>query len=373
MKYKRYIIVMSAIIIFLNLAAWISPALCDWYVVCIFPIWVNIFARFMNIFSFSVGEIMIVIAIILTLIVVILGICIVFLGKKKAFLRRTIKFYKMVGVIFLTVCLIITLNYSVLYHCSPLDPNKMKESREYTLTELEILRNFIVEQCNAYAELMERDEEENVIYRKDMQLTAKEALWGLSEEYPRLAGYYPDVKYIYHSAYMSQANIAGVYYSFSLEANCNGKMYITNYPSTFCHELAHLHGYSFEDEAEFLSYLACINSEDVFFQYSGYLAVLNYLERAYQDSLFMSGSKEEWARYRNQPERSLLVANDCIFLKEETWEEIEEHSLISTKKVDEISTTVIDTSLKANGVEEGIAAYNGVVGLLLQYYDGILY
>ena len=33
----------------------------------------------------------------------------------------------------------------------------------------------------------------------------------------------------------------------------------------------------------------------------------------------------------------------------------------------------MDTTLKMNGVEEGMLQYNGVVGLLLDYYDGELY
>ena len=33
----------------------------------------------------------------------------------------------------------------------------------------------------------------------------------------------------------------------------------------------------------------------------------------------------------------------------------------------------MDTTLKLNGVEEGVLQYNNVVGLLLEYYDGTLY
>ena len=56
-----------------------------------------------------------------------------------------------------------------------------------------------------------------------------------------------------------------------MEANYNDVMYIMNKPDTFCHELAHLRGYIYEDEANFIGYLACVESEDAFFQYAGYL------------------------------------------------------------------------------------------------------
>ena len=46
--------------------------------------------------------------------------------------------------------------------------------------------------------------------------------------------------------------IDGLYFPFSMEANYNDTMSIMNKPFTMCHELAHTHGYIFEDEANFL-------------------------------------------------------------------------------------------------------------------------
>ena len=59
-------------------------------------------------------------------------------------------------------------------------------------------------------------------------------------------------------------------------------MYITNMPFTICHELAHLKGYIYEDEANFIAFMACINSDNLFFQYSGYLNVLNYVSKDFR-------------------------------------------------------------------------------------------
>lgn len=364
---------MLAVIVALNLTAWISPTFCDWYTAYIFQIWVGIFARFMNIFPFSVGEILIVIAVILALTAVILGILCIFLRVRKGFVEKVLRFYKLLSIICVNAGLIVTFNYSILYHCNRIDPNEYKENRQYTVSELEILRNFIVEKCNYYAMIMERDASGDIIYNGDMQETAKEALRGLSEEYPRLAGYYPDVKIIHFSNLMSQAYIAGVYFSFSMEANCNGNMYIANYPTTYCHELAHMQGYSFEDEAEFLSYMACVNSEDEFFKYSGYLEAFAYVQMAYQESLDYGNGELDWDRYHNQPVCLDYVLTDGVFLKQEMWEEVENSAIVSTDVVSEISHTMNDMSIKANGVEEGAASYDGLVELLLQYYDGILY
>ncbi|MFQ8979614.1 MAG: DUF3810 family protein [Waltera sp.] len=41
-------------------------------------------------------------------------------------------------------------------------------------------------------------------------------------------------------------------------------------PATMCHELAHIRGYIYEDEANFIAFLACVESDDSTFQYAGY-------------------------------------------------------------------------------------------------------
>lgn len=42
----------------LNLAAWFSSSFCNYYVMHIFPVWVETYGRLTGMFSFSVGEIM---------------------------------------------------------------------------------------------------------------------------------------------------------------------------------------------------------------------------------------------------------------------------------------------------------------------------
>ena len=148
-----------------------------------------------------------------------------------------------------------------------------------------------------------------------------------------------------------------------MEANYNDVMYIMNKPATMCHELAHLRGYIFEDEANFISFLACIQSDDPVFEYSGYLSVLYYLDNDFWDAV---GRNREL--YNAQPAITAQVHADNIFLTDEEWKRINGKALINTEVVDEISDVVVDTTLKANGVGDGMNSYNRVVKLLLQYY-----
>lgn len=366
--YKRLMLIGIFIVAALNLAAWLIPGLCDWYTAYITPVWVNTYGRFSDFFPFSFGELLLIAGIIIAAISVIIGLALIFLNKKQGFRKFSVIYYKTVSYIFLAVCLIMTLNCSMLYHCKPLDPNPDAEYREYTIDELQTLRNFVVEQCNIYSGKMPRDSNGHVIYDGDMQAQAKQALINISDRYPKLKGYYPDVKKLMCSNLMSQAYMSGYYFPFSMEANCNSNMYITNYPEVYCHELSHLHGYIYEDEANFISYLACIESGDEFFIYCGYLGVLNYIDNAYFESI-----GEDIDEYLRQPMISEQVYGDNVFLLEETWDEVEETAVFSTDTVDAASDAFTETSLQLNGVKSGLASYGEVVGLLLQYYDGILY
>jgi hypothetical protein len=154
----------------------------------------------------------------------------------------------------------------------------------------------------------------------------------------------------------------GYYFPFSMEANINGEMYIMNKPFTMCHELAHTRGYIYEDEANFLGYLACIESGDMVFEYSGYLGILPYVNNDY----YRSVSEEE---YKSHVKISGKVRYDSQFLTSEAWAEVEKRSVLDTEVVKKAADTFIDTNLKVNGIAAGKASYSHVVGLLLDYYN----
>lgn len=123
-----------------------------------------------------------------------------------------------------------------------------------------------------------------------------------------------------------------------------------------------------EDEANLIVYLACINSDDAFFRYSGYMGVLNYVEKEFRASI--QKSRKEYAKH---PQISAQVYADNMFLTQEAWQTVEKKAVVSTKTAKKVSNAATTASLKLNGVEEGMKAYDGVVKLLLDYYDGVLY
>ena len=338
-----------------NVAAWMSRSFSDYYTDNIFPVITSIYGRFTGLFRVSVGERLLVLLPILLILLVI-----------SFFIKRDFaKAYRRVLALVLSVVVaVMSLNCFVLYHCTPLTVAGLDgESRQtqYYLDDLATLRDYIVNKCNEMAELMPRDADGNVIYDGDMNEAARAAMAGIAGEYKRLDGYYVRPKALTFSGFMSQQYMMGYYFPFSMEANYNDMMYIMNKPFTMCHELAHTHGYIYEDEANFLGFLSCIKSDDPVFVYSGYLGVLNYVN----NDFYKAVDEDE---YKSHVKISDKVRYDDQFLTEQAWELVEKRAILETKTVKKAADTFIDTNLKVNGVSAGKVSYTHVVALLLDYY-----
>ncbi len=361
----RYLIVIVLLVfsILFNAATWLVDGFSDLYTDNVFPVLTSAYGSITSKVSFSVGERMLILALILVIVSVIglIPTLLHLMKKSNKPLKFFPAFYRVMSVIFAVVLVIMSINCFVLYHCTPI---KVADSPEegYTIEELTSLRDYIVQKCNALAEVVPHDEEGNVIYEGDMAETAKAAMLGISDEYKRLDGFYVTPKALTFSGFMSQQYMQGYYFPFSMEANYNDEMYIMNKPFTMCHELSHTHGYIYEDEANFLGFLACINSDDVIFQYSGYLGVLNYVN----NDFYYDVDKET---YESHVRISDQVRHDNMFLSDEAWERVEKNAILDTETVKKAADTFVDTNLKVNGVSSGKASYTHVVGLLLDYYS----
>lgn len=381
-------------VIALNVMSWQSVEFSDWYIQYIFPIWLNTYARLTSMIPISIGEVMLAVAVLVTL----FGIgFFVFNLICKGRYTRTLKgfgtFYVWTS---LAVCYIMTLNCFILYHGSSFSEkymlrandsdmlvagtsdstvlqvyaarNKTTSQNTYTKRELATLRDYLVKKCNTLSAEIDRDDSGCAYYDGDLIEASRQAMMKLGEDYEQLAGFYVRPKYLKCSEFFSQQYIMGYYFPFSMEANINSVMHITNVAPTVCHELAHTKGFIYEDDANMIGFLACINSDDTFLQYCGYLSVLNYVNNEFYESIGKNTST-----YRCHVRINDMVADDNIFLTRESWQAVEKKAVIKTSTVKKVSTKLMDTTLKMNGVEEGMLQYNGVVGLLLDYYDGELY
>ena len=102
----------------------------------------------------------------------------------------------------------------------------------------------------------------------------------LAEEYPFFGGGAHTVKKLLAGGLFSKMGSTGVYICFTAEPCVNPDTYPVWLPFTMCHELAHGKSIAAEDEANFCAYLACMQSDDVQFRYSGAIAALTYCGNA---------------------------------------------------------------------------------------------
>lgn len=379
-----YVIGMLGVIM-LNYLAWRSREFCDWYIDHIFPVWLNTYARLTSALSISVGEIMLILAVGITAFGI--GFFIYNLIRRGKYTTGLLKYGRTYAWIVLVVGYVMTLNCFILYHATGFAQKYMvketgtmvvdmsdtavvevdtKGKSAYTKKNLATLRDYLVEQCNTLADQINRDEQGTAVYSGDLIAESVHAMETMGQQYDRLSGYYVTPKYLKCSEFFSQQYIMGYYFPFSMEANINSVMYITNVAPTVCHELAHTKGFIFENDANMIGYLACIQSDDTFLQYCGYLSVLNYVNNDFYKSVNKS-------TYKKHVRISDRVADDNVFLTREDWQAVEKTAVVKTSTVKKVSNNFLNTNLKLNGVDEGIQQYNEVVNLLLDYYDGILY
>ena len=328
---KRYSIplIIIAVMVLLNVISRFSTAFSDFYVENIFH-YISAAVSFVTgVFPFSLGEMLTVAAIVLVIVGIPLFLLLLIFRKGKR--KRTAAF---AGTLVLWILCYITttetMNCFIMYQCTPLAEKCFPDAHEHTNEELTQLYGALIKKCNELS--------------------------------PQLRGYYPDAKPIEFSYFMSQSHLTGIYLPYTIEANYNDDMIRANLPSTVCHELAHLKGFIQEDEANFISFVATTQSDNVEFQYSGYLDALEYVHNTVWDN-----NVEE--AYPLSDEICEEVLMDWFrFMPENYWEENADKEVISTETVSEASSAAIDTNIKMNGRDEGIKAYSMVVDLLLDYY-----
>ena len=360
------IVIIAVCLAFLALC-WVSTTVSDIYVRYCFPYLTGILGRLTSLLSFSIGEKMLVFVVVYLFFLLIFSVIrIIYLlsGKKRkedSSYEKSVRFvYRFTGILLTITVFLMTFNCFVLYHTSRLEVGGKRDT-EYNVSQLAELRDMVVKKCNELSEQVPHDENGNVLYTGDMKSEARKSMLKISDEFPRLSGFYVTPKALYFSDFMCQQYLQGYYFPFSMEANYNDRMNLMNKPFTMCHELSHTHGYIYEDEANFLGFLACIRSDDIVFRYSGYLGVLNYIN----NDFYRAVSKEEYASHVKISER---VKYDNEFLSQEGWKEVEDNAIFKTETVKKAADTFIDTNLKVNGVSAGKVSYSHVVGLIMDYY-----
>lgn len=374
--FTKAVLVTLALLLVLNILARV-PAFCDFYTDHIFWIASAFYSRFTGLFPFSFGEPAIVFAILFVLSSLIIALLMIFLRKKEKYMRFAKKWLKCFLVFLLTVGMLMTLNCSIPYGCSRINLND-KKMQDYGFDELLALYNELAEECNELSEKVPRDEDGNAVYdaeygqeiSKGLIKEIKKTIKDFSKEFPRFSGYIPRPKGLIGSVFMYETNTIGVYFPFTMEANYSTYLAQVNFPATICHEYSHLKGYMFEDEANFVGFLACMKSDNEFIRYSGYINAIYYVST---DLCSFMGEEYEKRIENEAVYLSYRVYEDFSTYTEKTRQEAEkaaekvyEKTGMDGETIEEMGDTFTETYIDYYNASLN---YNEVTYRLLQYYD----
>lgn len=273
-------------------------------------------------------------------------------GESRYFVR---KFFGLLSIL-AAANTIFALNFSAGYHGEPLAAKLQLEDRAVTAQELYDTITIVIGHVNETSEkvLLQEDGSStmpwNVFTLSDVLCDAYQPLYA---KYAFLTPMDSNIKPLVISPLMTYTHISGIYSFYTGEANLN-----TNYPDYVCaysaaHELAHQRGIAREDEANFIAFLVCTESNEPYLQYSGYLSMYSYLSSAL---------------YQADPALHKQAASS---LGDTAKRELAAYSVFFEKYRDNAAATVSDTVNDAYLQSQGTAgsvSYGMVIDLAVSYY-----
>lgn len=317
------------------------------YAARFYPILVAIIARVSGLFPFSTFQVVIILVVLLLIFIIIRG---VRRGWRTARIAAS--------ALCVPVCLLLSYeaNCGVNYHRDTFAKAAgLQPSGQYTNDELLFVIDKLIYNIEIILPDINVSPETDTFVLDDSRLNviAPAAMKKLAERFPCLDTYYPPAKPMFFSRFfLSRGLVCGIYSPFTIEPNYNADMPDGEKPFTVCHELSHLSGFMREDEANFIAYLACRDSGDADFLYSGYTRALTYAINAYYGAAGQDAYFEMYERMPGQVRTELSAVNDY-------WRPFRDTVAAN------VSRAANDAYLKANDQSDGVKSYGRFVDLLI--------
>ncbi|NEW78670.1 MAG: DUF3810 domain-containing protein [Gelidibacter sp.] len=309
-------------------------------------------SKFLNLLfgwiPFSVGDILYA----LLVIVIIKNIFTAIKNKKLHFKNTLFKIGGFISILFF----IFHLNWGLNYFRQPVYKILNFENEKYTTNELvDFTKKLIVKINKVQLSITKNDTliVENEKNKPEIQEISYSVYKQFQENYPQFHHENLKVKHSLFSLPLTYMGFAGYLNPLTNEAQVNSLIPKNTYPMIVCHELAHQVGIASESEANFMGYLATTNSNDVYFNYSGYLMAVRFcLFEIYQKD------PEKFELLKIELNKGILKD---IQKSEAFWESYQNWT-------EKYFKTFYDSFLKANKQQDGMKSYNKVVLLLVNYY-----
>jgi hypothetical protein len=135
------------------------------------------------------------------------------------------------------------------------------------------------------------------------------------------------------------ASVDGVFNLFGHEPVVSGALLDFEQPFAMSHELAHVYGYAGEGDANLVAVFACLMSDDLDMQYSGWMNLWFYVRDTERDKLLDAGPRQDIDRMIDRLRSGRIQ-----------W-------------LSAFQNALLDFYLKSNSVQEGVRSYEEVVTL----------
>ena len=286
-----------------------------------------------------------------------LGVVLLVLLIVRLIRRRWVKAYRtgmMILSVSATMFALFCLWWGVLYYSDSFTEQAGLERRNISVQELETVTRYFAEQANAAGEHVERGEDG--VFRADKSdifRRSPDVYGGAEQIFPCLAAPAVRAKPVLLSRLLSYIRYTGFFFPYTAEANLNADSPACLLPSTIAHELAHLRGVAREDEANFCAVVACMESGDENYRYSGALLAYIYLGNALYRADY-DAWREVYSMLSENVRADLRANNDY-------WAQFE------TPAAD-VSEKVYESFLQTYGDDRGMQSYGACVDLLTVYY-----
>ncbi len=347
--HKKYLLPLALLIqiVFVQLISFFPEFIEDFYSNGLYT-FISSFSRIVfGVFPFSVGDLCYLITIVFLIVVY-------FKNRKITKLSWRDRILKILGY-FSIFYFFFNMLWGYNYYRVPLF-EKLNFEKEYSNQDLLNFTQLLIAKTNAIHFQITKNDSLKVVFPYSQEQVFEKNINGyqsLSKKIPTFKYDFPSVKKSLFSLPLSYMGFSGYLNPFTNEAQVNDKIPMYNFPTTVTHEMAHQLGYASESEANFIGFLASINNENVYFQYSGYNHALHYC-------------LSNW-RFRDEVQfKKLLKTVHPGIIKnykesEDFWDNYE--SIVETG-----FHLFYDRFLKMNQQKDGIDSYSRFVDLLVNYY-----
>lgn len=225
--------------------------------------------------------------------------------------------------------------------------------RPYTAPELLQLTQVLHDRINAAAALEDTVRRQALDHNTTLFAEGARNYGSASLQYPFLAYHTPSVKPSIFSSVAHYFGFSGYLNPFTGEAQLNTIEPVYVKPFVVDHEIAHQLGYGKENEANFVSFLACRRSANIDFRYSLYYEL-------YFDAVY------EYAQTRDTAALMLLKNTLHPRVRRDRLDELA-FRLKRKNGFEPYVSGVYDRYLQLNKQPHGLATYNEVTAWLIAY------